>query len=498
VEADGFGEVFVAEDVEDGGEGFLADEVGLLRELDEGGADVEGFGRARGGDAFAAGDVCAFGAGLREGLLHGVEGLGVDEGAYEGFGVAGVADGDGGVDAAEFGEELVVDARVDEEAAEGGAALAGSAHGAKGDGAEGEVQVGGGADDAGVVAAELEEGSGEAGGEAGADEAAHAGGAGGGDEGDEGRVDEGLAGGVVAEEEGGEVGEDFGWEVSGVPAGEVVRGAEEEGLGGEGGEGGLFRGLPDDGVAADEGEGGVPAPDGDGEVEGGDDAGDAEGVPLLHHAVVGALGGDGDAADGAGKAGGVGADVDHLLNLAAAFGEDLAGLDGDEAAEGIEVGAELFAEEADEFAAAGHGDLPPMEEGGVGAGDGGCGVWGEGDVGEEFAGDGGVGGEGAVGEGGFGDAEVEQEGVGFGAEGGGRGCGVWGVRGDLGGHGRYRAFRGVSRWWRTAPPSLPRLRGLCGQAEKEGSEQRRRQRTRERAAVILLARVWVGGGDSVH
>ncbi len=38
---------------------------------------------------------------------------------------------------------------------------------------------------------------------------------------------------------------------------------------------------------ADEGEGGVPAPDGDGEVEGGDDADDAEGVPGLHHAVLG-------------------------------------------------------------------------------------------------------------------------------------------------------------------------------------------------------------------
>ena len=91
----------------------------------------------------------------------------------------------------------------------------------------------------------------------------------------------------VADEEGGEA---FG-ELGGVVARRSLAAARvEEGLGGEGGEGCLLGGLPDDGVAADEGEGGVPAPDGDGEVEGGDDAGDAEGVPLLHHAVVRALG----------------------------------------------------------------------------------------------------------------------------------------------------------------------------------------------------------------
>ncbi len=220
-------------------------------------------------------------------------------------------------------------------------------------------------------------------------------------------------------------------------------GSFKEGLGGEGGERGLFGGLPDDGVAADEGESGVPAPDGDGEVEGGDDAGNAEGVPLLHHAMVGALGGDGEAADGAGEAGCVDADVDHLLDFAAAFGEDLTGLDGDQAAEGVEVGAELFAEEANELSAAGHGDLAPVEKGLVGAGDGGVGVWGGGDVGEDLAGDGGVGGEAAVGEGLLGDAEVQEELAGFVAEGGVGCCG--GLEGGLGAHGHARTFEVGSR-----------------------------------------------------
>ena len=66
---------------------------------------------------------------------------------------------------------------MDDEAAEGGAALASGAHGGEGDGAEGEVEVGSGGDDGCVVAAEFEDGFGEAGGEARSYSAAHGGGA---------------------------------------------------------------------------------------------------------------------------------------------------------------------------------------------------------------------------------------------------------------------------------------------------------------------------------
>src|SRR5882757_8267929 len=173
----------------------------------------------------------------------------------------------------------------------------------------------------------------------------------------------------------------------------------EDGLGGECGQRCFFGGLPDDGVAADEGEGGVPAPDGDGEVEGGDDADNAERVPGLHHAMAGAFGGDGEAGELAGEAGGEGADVDHLLDFAVAFGEDFAGFYGDEAAEGGEFGAEFFAEEADEFAAFGGGDVAPLEEDGLGLGDGpagGVGVDG-GESRDDLAGDRGAYGEWAVG-----------------------------------------------------------------------------------------------------
>ncbi len=69
----------------------------------------------------------------------------------------------------------VVDGVVDDEAAEGGAALACCSHGGEGYGAEGEVEVGGGGDDGCVVASEFEDGSGEASGEAGGYGSAHRG-----------------------------------------------------------------------------------------------------------------------------------------------------------------------------------------------------------------------------------------------------------------------------------------------------------------------------------
>ena len=51
------------------------------------------------------------------------------------------------------------------------------------------------------------------------------------------------------------------------------------------------------------------------------------GCHVSHHAVAGALGGDGEAVELAREAAGEVADVDHLLHFAARLGDDLAGLD---------------------------------------------------------------------------------------------------------------------------------------------------------------------------
>ncbi len=75
--------------------------------------------------------------------------------------------------------------------------------------------------------------------------------------------------------------------------------------------------------------------------------------------------------------------------------------------------AELFAEEADEFAALGRGDGAPVEVGDVGLGDGLAGVFGgDGrDLRDDFAGDGGAYGE--IARGGVGHAKVGEDGFDF-------------------------------------------------------------------------------------
>ena len=144
---------------------------------------------------------------------------------------------------------------------------------------------------------------------------------------------------------------------------ELRCGTLEDRLRGERGERRLLGRLPDDGVAADERESGVPAPHSDGKVEGGDDADDAERVPGLHHAVVGALGGQCKPRELTRKPSGEGADVDHLLDLPKAFGEELSGLDRNEAAERGQGSAQLLAEEPDELTAFGGWNASPLLRG---------------------------------------------------------------------------------------------------------------------------------------
>jgi hypothetical protein len=82
----------------------------------------------------------------------------------------------------------------------------------------------------------------------------------------------------------------------------------------------LLEGFQSDAVAADGGDGGVPAPHGDREVERADDADDAERVPLLVHAVLRAARSASSGRRAAARGRGEVADVDHLLHFALALG----------------------------------------------------------------------------------------------------------------------------------------------------------------------------------
>ncbi len=85
-------------------------------------------------------------------------------------------------------------------------------------------------------------------------------------------------------------------------------------------------------------------------------------MPGLRHAVLVALGGDGQAVELPRQPDGEVADVDHLLDFAEPLGLDLAGLDGHQPAQRLLAGAQLFAQQSHQFAALGRRDQTPCEE----------------------------------------------------------------------------------------------------------------------------------------
>jgi hypothetical protein len=120
--------------------------------------------------------------------------------------------------------------------------------------------------------------------------------------------------------------------------------------------------LPHHRVAAHERQHRIPRPHRDREVEGRYHAHDTERMPRLHHAMVGALGGDGQAVQLARQTDRVIADVDHLLDFAERLARDLARLGGHDLRELALRAAQRFAELAHQQAAARRGHAPPRPE----------------------------------------------------------------------------------------------------------------------------------------
>jgi hypothetical protein len=121
-------------------------------------------------------------------------------------------------------------------------------------------------------------------------------------------------------------------------------------------------GLPQNAVAADGREHRVPRPDGVREVERGDHAHGTKRQPLLEHPVPGPLAGEDLAGELTREADGKVGDVDALLHLAQALGEDLARLEADESAQRLLEPAHLLADGPHHQPAGGGGNLAPAPE----------------------------------------------------------------------------------------------------------------------------------------
>src|SRR3984893_17063879 len=169
---------------------------------------------------------------------------------------------------------------MDEQPPQGRAALAGCPHRCKSDGTKGEVEIGRGRDNGGVVTPKLQDCARKAGGKAWAYGASHSRRTGCGDDSHSAVVDEGLTNILAADENH--------RQVRGCISKPVHR-TPYDGLRCERSQRSLFRRLPDHRIAADQGQRGIPRPYRHWKVKRGDDTADTKRVPSLHHSWVAAL-----------------------------------------------------------------------------------------------------------------------------------------------------------------------------------------------------------------
>ena len=363
VQAQGLFEVVVGQHVQDRGEGFVAHHVALRRHFGDGRRYVVGVRVLIGQLTLATKYLATFVAGLGQRALHGVERLLVDQRAHQVV-LAWVADAHLAVGSFDAGNHFVLDRTVHDQAAQGGATLAGGADCGEQDATHGQVEVGARGQDHGVVATQLEDAAAEAGSHTWADFAPHAGAAGGADQRYARVVDHGFAGFTAADHQ-------LCQASRGITKG--FQGFFEQRLAGQGGQRGLLGRFPYHRVTGDQGQGSVPGPDCDREVEGADHADHAQRVPGFTHVVARALGSDGQAVQLARQANGEVADVDHFLHFAQAFLGDLAGFDRNQLAEVGLVLTQHLAEQAHQLATARGRHAAPGFEGALGlidAGDG--------------------------------------------------------------------------------------------------------------------------------
>src|ERR1017187_6494328 len=302
-------------------------------------------------------DLGALLAHAAEPVQHILHGAAVDQRSHDGPLVERMSDAHLPVGADQRFGDPPRDAALQEEAARGGAALSRRAHGAKQNGAQHQVGIGIVHHDDAVVAAQFQDGAAQPPGHLLGDVTAHFGGP--------GKADQRNA--RVAHQTFGHRPAGTDDQVEHPLQAVTVEDPVDDLLHRDGHQRRIRRGTPEHAIAAHRRDHGVPRPHRHREVEGADYAHDAERVPLLVHAMPGALAVHGEAVKLAREADGEIGDIDHFLHFTQAFGQDLAHLQGDESAQVPLMGAQLIADLAHDFAALGSRHHAPFDKGFGGA-----------------------------------------------------------------------------------------------------------------------------------
>ena len=124
----------------------------------------------------------------------------------------------------------------------------------------------------------------------------------------------------------------------------------------------FLRRLPHQRIAAHQRQRRVPRPHRHGKIEGGDDADHTQRMPLLHHAMLGPLAGNGQPRKLARQTHGKIADVDQLLHLAQGFLHRLARFQHDETGQISFAFARNLAHHPHQFATPGSRQLAPVQK----------------------------------------------------------------------------------------------------------------------------------------
>ncbi len=94
MQGDCFIEIAIAQDVEDGREGLVSHDLELFLYLNQSWLYIEGFGTTGYVDAFATMQDCTCRSSCLECRLHSIEGMAIDQRAYECSGILRIADRD--------------------------------------------------------------------------------------------------------------------------------------------------------------------------------------------------------------------------------------------------------------------------------------------------------------------------------------------------------------------------------------------------------------------
>ena len=302
-------------------------------------------------------DGAALAPRLFERALHAVKGHAVNQRPDMRGIVERRSDPQGGEGRGQALDKGFADAVVDDEAAQGGAALAAGSGCRKHRAAQREVEVGAGRDDRGVVAAEFEDRTGEALGEAHCDILSHPHAARRADDRDVGVIGDRGAASRIADYDLHQI---VGRQII------IVRRFRQQPGKGERGERGFLRRFPDRAVAAHQCDGRPPRPHRGGEIERRDQAEHPHRVPIFGQAMFGPFGRDGQPEQLARQADGIFADVDDFLHFAARFGQDLAILDREQQRQRLLMLAYQCAIAADQLAAMRGRNELPCGKGGAG------------------------------------------------------------------------------------------------------------------------------------